>query len=374
MAFYYGLKFSTFFIMKSMLTAIALGLFFISCNKANSTITPRTTPPVPTTMYFPPIGSDAWETISPQALGWDVTKLNEAVVYAGTKNTYGLIILYKGRIVTENYWNNWDKNTVYFIASAGKSITAFLAGIAQQEGKLDINNKTSTYLGNGWTSAPLAKENLITVKHQLTMTTGLEYNVPDENCMTPACLTYKADAGSFWYYYNAPYRLLQNVITNATGINYNTYTKTKLADKIGMKNFTWYNYILWLNSRDMARFGLLTLNKGTWNGNQIMTDQTYFNAMTNTSQNLNNSYGYLWWLNGKASFMVPSFTAVIPGMLNPAAPADMISALGKGDKKIYVIPSKDLVVIRHGEDSGDAVLGPSSFDNNFWAKLMLAIK
>ena len=50
------------------------------------------------------------------------------------------------------------------------------------------------------------------------------------------------------------------------------------------------------------------------------------------------------------------------------------SALGKGDKKIYVIPSKDLVVIRHGDDTGDAVLGPSSFDNNFWAKLMLAIK
>ncbi|MBK7122145.1 MAG: hypothetical protein IPH68_04620 [Chitinophagaceae bacterium] len=52
----------------------------------------------------------------------------------------------------------------------------------------------------------------------------------------------------------------------------------------------------------------------------------------------------------------------------------MISALGKGDKKIYVIPSKDLVVIRHGDDTGDAVLGPSSFDNAFWTKLMLAVK
>jgi len=52
----------------------------------------------------------------------------------------------------------------------------------------------------------------------------------------------------------------------------------------------------------------------------------------------------------------------------------MISALGKGDKKIYVIPSKDLVVIRHGDDTGDVLLGPSSFDNNFWAKLMLAVK
>ncbi|MBK8609841.1 MAG: serine hydrolase [Chitinophagaceae bacterium] len=325
-------------------------------------------------MYFPPLTGDDWETVTPQTLGWDVAKLNEAIDYAGTKNTYGLIILYKGRIVAEKYWNSWNKNTVYYIASAGKSVTAFLAGIAQQEGQLNINNKVSTYLGTGWTSAPPAKEDLITVRHQLTMTTGLEYNVPDENCITPACLTYKADAGSFWYYYNAPYRLVQDVIASATATNYNTYTKIKLADKIGMKNFTWVNYILWLNSRDMARFGLLIQNKGTWNGNPILTDQAYFTAMTNTSQNLNNSYGYLWWLNGKSSFMVPGFTVVIPGMLNPEAPADMISALGKGDKKIYVIPSKDLVVIRHGDDSGSAVLGPSSFDNFFWQKLMLAVK
>lgn len=359
--------------MRPFITAVAVCIFISSCKKDETTLTPIT-PPTPTTMYFPPIGSDTWETVSAQSLGWDVTKLNEAVDYAGTKNTYGLIILYKGRIVTEKYWNNWTMNTVYYIASAGKSVTAFLAGIAQQEGQLNINNKTSTYLGAGWTSAPLGKENLITVKHQLTMTTGLEYNVPDDDCITPACLTYKADAGSFWYYYNAPYRLMQDVIANATSTNYNTYTKTKLADKIGMKNYTWFNYVLWLNSRDMARFGLLTLNTGTWNGNTLMTDQAYFNAMTNTSQNHNQSYGYLWWLNGKSSFMVPTLTLVFPGALNSSAPADMIAALGKGDKKIYVIPSKDLVVIRHGDDTGDAVLGPSSFDNNFWAKLMLAIK
>ena len=121
------------------------------CNKTETTVTPITPP---STMYFPPIGSDTWETVTPQSLGWDITKLNEAIAYAGTKNTYGLIILYKGRIVNETYWNGWDKNSVYYIASAGKSVTAFLAGIAQQEGQLNINNKTSTYLGTGWTSAP----------------------------------------------------------------------------------------------------------------------------------------------------------------------------------------------------------------------------
>ena len=357
--------------MKLFSAFILFGSIFFSCSKSNTSNTPVA---LPTTMYFPPVGSDTWETVSPAALGWDLTKLNDAITYAGTKNTYGLIILYKGRIVTENYWNGWDKNTVYYIASAGKSVTGFLAGIAQQEGSLNINNKTSTYLGTGWTSAPLAKENLITVKHQLTMTTGLEYNVPDDNCTSPSCLTYKGDGGSFWYYYNAPYRLVQDVIASATSTNYNTYTKTRLADKIGMKNYTWFDHTLWLNTRDMARFGLLSLNKGVWDGNILMTDHSYFTAMTNTSQAYNLSYGYLWWLNGKASFMAPTSTLVIPGSLAPAAPADMIACLGKGDKKIYVIPSKDLVVVRHGDDTGDLLLGPSSFDNTFWTKLMLAIK
>lgn len=353
--------------------ALLLGIIVCvsSCKKDDDGTPP---PVVPENYYYPAIGSDAWETKTAASLGWDVAKLNEAIAYAGTKNTYGLIILHKGKIVTENYWNSWAADTKYPINSAGKSVTAYLTGIAQQEGILDINNKTSTYLGVGWTSCPIAKENLITVKHQLTMTTGLEYNVPDENCLTPSCLTYKADAGSFWYYHNAPYRLLQDVVANASGVSFNQYTKTKLADKIGMKNFTWLNYILWLNTRDMAKFGSLILSKGKWNGQTLMTDQNYFNAMTSTSNNFNQAYGFLWWLNGKPSMMAPGSSLVLPVSLCPSAPADLIGALGKGDKKIYVIPSLDLVVVRHGDDTGDAALGPSSFDEGFWAKLKLAIR
>ena len=69
---------------------------------------------------------------------------------------------------------------------------------------ININNKTSQYLGAGFTSLPLAKENLITVKHQLNMTSGLDDTVTDPNCTTPACLTYRADAGTRWAYHNAP--------------------------------------------------------------------------------------------------------------------------------------------------------------------------
>lgn len=99
----------------------------------------------------------------------------------------------------------------------------------------------------------------------------------------------------------------------------------------------------------MARFGLLILNQGNWNGNQIMTDPVYFNQMVNTSQNLNESYGYLWWLNGKSSFMVPSTQIVFNGSFCPNAPDDMFAGIGKGGQFLNVVPSQNLVFVRMGE-------------------------
>jgi CubicO group peptidase (beta-lactamase class C family) len=346
-------------------------LLLVACSKKE---TDPAAPGDALATYFPPIGNDEWENTDAQTLGWDVAKLNDAISYAASNKTYGLMILYKGRIVTEKYWNGWNLDTKYPINSAGKSITAFLVGVAQKEGLLNINHKTSQYLGNGWTSLPASKENAITIRHQLTMTTGLDDTVPDDNCKTPSCLTYKADAGTRWAYHNAPYRLLQDVVEKAADINFNQFTKTRLSDKIGMKNSFWFNHVLFLSTRDMARFGLLTLHRCSWNGIKVLDDDTYFSAMINTSQSLNLSYGYLWWLNGKASVMLPSLQTVFNGPLAPDAPPDLLMALGKDDKKIYVSPSLDLVVVRHGDDAGTSTAGPSSFDNAFWAKLRLAIK
>ena len=78
-----------------------------------------------------------------------------------------------------------------------KHLTATLTGIAEQEGYLNINNKVSDYIGTGWTSLPLAKENLITNKHLLSMTSGLE-DIANDDAVDPASLTYKADAGTRW--------------------------------------------------------------------------------------------------------------------------------------------------------------------------------
>jgi CubicO group peptidase (beta-lactamase class C family) len=206
------------------------------------------------------------------------------------------------------------------------------------------------------------------------MTTGLDDAVtPDNDCTDPGCLVYKADAGTRWAYHNAPYTILDKVVENATGLSYNAYFQQKIRDKIGMNGVwfsgTGYNNVYYSTPRSMARFGLLLLNKGKWDQAVILNDAAYFNAQTNTSQTLNQSYGYLTWLNGKASHMLPGLQLVFNGPMMPNAPADMYAALGKNDQKIYVVPSQNIVVVRMGDAAGNVQLAVSSFDNELWGKL-----
>jgi hypothetical protein len=104
-----------------------------------------------------------------------------------------------------------------------------------------------------------------------------------------------------------------------------------------------------------------------------LADQEYYKAMTNTSQNLNLSYGYLWWLNGKASAMVPGLQTVFPTSLTPTAPADMFAAMGKNGQLLNVVPSQNLVIIRMG-DNPDNSLVPMNLQTEIWAKLNEIIK
>ncbi len=353
-----------------------LGVFIItiliatSCKK--DTITPIL-PAIPESLYFPP-ATGSWENVSPESLQWNTTALNDLYNYLQQKNTKGFIILKNGKIAAEKYFGTFTVDSNWYWASAGKTLTACMVGIAQQEGLLNINNKTSNYLGTGWTSLPLSKENLITVKHQLSMTTGLDDGTGDVDCTLPACLQYKTDAGNRWAYHNAPYTLLSDVVENAAGMSFNSYCQQKIKSKIGM-NGTWIreqnaNNVYYSTPRSMARFGLLMLAQGKWNGTTVLADTVYQTQQTNSSQSLNLSYGYLTWLNGKSSYRLPSTQAVFQGAMVPNAPADMYAALGKNDQKIYVVPSMKLVVIRVGESAGNSMLALSSFDNELWGKIM----
>jgi CubicO group peptidase (beta-lactamase class C family) len=209
------------------------------------------------------------------------------------------------------------------------------------------------------------------------MTSGLDDGAGDTDCTLSSCLQYKADAGTRWAYHNAPYTLLDKVVENATSLSYNNYFQQKIRNKIGM-NGLWlpsgYNNVYYSTARSMARFGLLLLNKGKWDTTTILNNAAYFTAQTNTSNTYNLSYGYLTWLNGKASYMLPTLQNVFNGFMVPNAPTDMFAALGKNDQKIYVVPSQNIVVIRMGESAGNSQLALSSFDNELWGKLKTIIQ
>lgn len=321
--------------------------------------------------YFPPLTGTAWDTLSPASLGWCQHRIDSLYAFLEQKNTKGFAILKDGRLVLEKYFGTFTQDSLWYWASAGKTLTAFLVGQAQEQGFLDIDDSTCHYLGAGWTSLTPQQEGAITLRHQLTMTTGLnDYASGGADCTDPSCLEYEADPGTRWAYHNAPYTLLRDVLQSATGQNPNTWTNQQVGSRIGMGglwlNLGWNN-VYFSTVRGMARYGHLLLNRGIWDTDTLLHDTAYFAAMTTPSQTLNPSYGYLTWLNGQSTYMLPGLQLQLPGPLNPNAPSDMYAALGKNDQKIHVVPSEGLVVVRMGNSSDSTSLVPIVFDMEMWS-------
>ncbi len=326
-----------------------------------------------TTMYFPATSGTEWQTQSMRTLGWNEAAVQPLKDYLQQKNSRSFMILVNGRIVMEAYFNGHTPTSSWQWNSAGKTLVSAATGIAQQEGLLDINTPVSGYLGNGWTSEPIEKEILITPKHLLSMTSGIN----DENeRVVKSNLTYLADAGTRWSYHNVFQRLM-DVVGAAANEDFETYFNARVKNKIGMDGF-WNNGLIFRvyhsNTRSMARFGLLALNKGKWNNEQVI-NESFFQESISSSQNINPSYGYLWWLNGQSTAMLPGSQAIYNGPLVPDAPADMFAAMGAEEQRIYVIPGKNMVIIRMGSsaDPGNPGFALSGFDNELWKKINAVI-
>lgn len=326
-------------------------------------------------IYFPPITGSAWATVSPVSLGWSADKIDSLYSFLEKQNSRAFIVLKDGKIVLEKYFGTFTQDSTWYWASAGKTLTSFLIGKAQEDGFLTVSDTTSKYLGTGWTSCTVNQENKITVWHQLTMTTGLNDNVPDNHNTLPANLIYLADAGTRWAYHNAPYTLLEKVLTTSTEMPINTYTQTRLKSLTGMTG-QWqmvdFDNVFFSKARSMARYGLLIQNNCIWNTDTLLSDTNYIHQMTNSSQNLNLSYGYLWWLNGKASYILPTSQYIFSGSYAPDAPVDMIAGLGKNGQILSVSKSLGLVIIRMGKlaDNGEV---PTQLCNSIWQKLNKAM-
>jgi len=310
--------------------------------------------------YFPVSGDTAWETCKPSELDWDETAMSALKTFLKASRTKAFIILADGRIALEWYGKGHTANSVHEWNSAGKTLITTAVGVARHRGLLRLDDPVSVHLGNGWTNMPGDKERLITIRHLLSMTSGI-----DETRLLDVRrnLTYAADAGTRWAY-GTVFRKLMDVVAAASGQPFDVFFDHAVARPIGLDG-SWHHGLISTiyhsTARGMARFGLLALHLGSWAGIQVV-DAAFFRESIAPSQPFNPSYGYLWWLNGQSTYLLPRNPHIHPGPLLPNAPTDLYAAMGANDQRLYVIPSRNLVVVRLGNATPD-------FDRQVWTHL-----
>ena len=325
-------------------------------------------------LYFPPSSGDDWEALNVSDNGWDDAKLAELASYCGDHNSTSLLVTEGGRIVLEQYWDPASRHTATDVFSAQKSIVSLLVGVAADEQLLALDDPVANYLGVGWTKSP-STEARITVRHLLTMSSGLT----DE-------FAFEAEPGALWRYNTNAFQMLHGVLEHAASSTLEDWTKSKLADPLGWRDAAWRARAvlklpdgtpqsgLRLSARDAARFGLMVLSGGSWTGTQVVP-ASYLADALRSSTTLNPAYGLLWWLNGKQSYIVPGSTTSRSGGLIPAAPSDLVAAMGAMDQRIYVVPSRRWVIVRQGRQANAGEAGAqalSGFDTDFFTCLMAA--
>ncbi len=268
------------------------------------------------------------------------------------KRTRAVVVLHKNHLVAEKYGPGFTKDTKLLGWSMAKSITSAVLGVLERQGKISVSQD---HLFDLWLKDERAK---ITLDNLLRMSSSLEWDedytkISDVTKMLflaenmPAVQLQKpliAPPGTVWNYSSGTSNLLSGFIRNQFSgqQEYLDFWYREFIDKIGMHSMTIEpdptgNYVgssyAWATPRDWAKFGLLYLNKGEWNGEQIL-NEAWVEYTSTPTNNSNGEYGAHFWLNAGGKY--------------PNVPKDLFSANGFQGQYVFIIPSRDLVVVRFG--------------------------
>ena len=269
------------------------------------------------------------------------------------QQTRSVLVVYKNQIIGEKYAEGFDKNSLMHGWSMTKSLTSAMYGILQKQNRIDINDQTGI---EAWAKD---ERKQITYNDLLHMNSGLEWEEAYFNISDVTKMLYlKSDMGQvqienplvgepdqLWNYSSGTTNILSGPLLREEFDSHQEYLDFwygELIDKIGMHSAVIEtdlagNYIgssyAWATTRDWAKFGLLYLNEGNWNGEQVLDSSwvQYTRTPTNTSEG---RYGAQFWLNA--------------GGYHPDVPKDMYSCNGFKGQYVFIIPSRDLVVVRTG--------------------------
>lgn len=289
-------------------------------------------------------GAD-WDVATPASQQVDADGLDKARAWLESHRSKSGLVIRHGRIVAEWYFGDTDRKSKFAAYSTTKSLSSLAAGLAIEEGKLQLDDSVGKFLPD---VRPEGKRS-ITVKQLLSMTSGV-HNLPNFHerndlfryAMFEAAMDHKP--GEKWDYNNTGLALLSPVFEKATGESLDQFFNQRVFTPIGITSSDWS----WehrdghtipysgchLTARAMGRIGLLVLNGGKWREKQIVPAEWIAESIA-PSQDLNPSYGYLWWNNTTNKW--------------PNVPKDAYAALGRWDNDILVVPSLDLIVVRQSD-------------------------
>ena len=291
-----------------------------------------------TSTVFP--GSE-WVTGRPEDHGLESERLKRAAdeVFQLTQRD-GFLVVKNGVIVHETYARDAAATTTIY--SLTKALGATLVGIAQTRGMLHVNDSVADWLP---VHHPEIAEGAA-IGHLLNMTAS------------------RAPVGSFWEYNSGSIlNSVPNILWLASGMTPHAFYEELLRTPLGL-GFDWpHNDKGWIQigslgplpvirstHRDIARLGLLWLNRGSWRGEQLIDPDFIDEALRPAYPEANGAYGYLWWLNGgEGTWRTPGAKSSGKGRWIPDAPASVYFGLGARGKVLVVVPEHDIVVVTMGE-------------------------
>ena len=302
-------------------------------------------------------------TISPEVL-------SQAIAYADDNKSHALLIFHEGKIQLEHYFMGFSEKTQTQTASMHKTVLAILIGIAIDQGYIkEVDEKAFNYISE-WTDDD---RNKITIKQMLQQSSGIDYPSFSINPLTEwnqlvvgdhieeVTLNHlqKKKPNSEFAYNGINPQALGILLQRATGQKYSTY----LADNL-WKALAGDDAFVILDSeknkmprmfccldataKDWLRIGLLILNKGKI-GNQRVVSEQWIDAMI-TPSDLNPNYGYLTWLGREhqENRMYNEKSSSTAYHSEPFIDKDIIYLDGFGGQRVYIVPSKNLVIVRTG--------------------------
>ena len=286
-----------------------------------------------------------WETASPASQQMDVAGLEKAKAWLESHNSKSGIVIRHGRIVAEWYFGDANQQSKFAAYSTSKSLSSMATGLAIADGKLALDHTVGKYSPD---ASPDSKRT-VTVKQLLSMSSGVHNNSgigQREDLFSYALKAAPMDhePGAKWDYNNTGLALLSPVFQKATGQQIDEFLIGRVFRPIGIRadDLMWERregYALpysgcHTTARSLGRIGLMVLHQGKWIDKQIVPAEWLKESIA-PSQELNKSYGYLWWNNTTNKW--------------PHVPKDAYAALGKWDNNIFVVPSLDLIVIRQSD-------------------------